>query len=149
MATRKSGALDVLVGARIRTFRVNRGMSQAVLAERIGVAYRQLQKYERGTERVGASRLSQIAAVLDVSVGELFESSDAGSSGLSLPVRLLTEPDGLRVLKAYARTTNPRVRRHLAKLVESIAGEGLGAKAAIARLERIDRSQRKRSPSQG
>ena len=98
MATRKSGPLDVLVGARIRTFRVNRGMSQAVLAARTGVTYQQLQKYERGTERVGVGRLSRIAAVLDVSVGEFFESSDAG--GLSLPIRVLTEPGALHVLKA-------------------------------------------------
>jgi transcriptional regulator with XRE-family HTH domain len=142
MATRKSGPLDALVGARIRMFRMNRGMSQIVLAERAGVNCQQLQKYERGTERVGANRLSRIAAVLDVSVGELFE-CQAGSSGMSL--RLLTEPVAFRVLKAYARTTNPRVLRSLAKLVEGVADRTPGVKAAVARL---DRSERKRSPSQ-
>jgi transcriptional regulator with XRE-family HTH domain len=142
MATRKSGPLDALVGARIRMFRMNRGMSQIVLAERAGVNCQQLQKYERGTERVGANRLSRIAAVLDVSVGELFE-CEAGSSGMSL--RLLTEPVAFRVLKAYARTTNPRVLRSLAKLVEGIADRTPGVKATVARL---DRSERKRSPSQ-
>jgi transcriptional regulator with XRE-family HTH domain len=147
MATRKSGPLDVLVGARIRTFRVNRGMSQAVLAARTGVTYQQLQKYERGTERVGAGRLSRIAAVLDVSVGEFFESSEAGSFGLSLPIRSLTEPGALRVLKAYARTASPRVRRCLAKLVESIADRTPGAKATVARLDQIDRAERRSSPS--
>jgi transcriptional regulator with XRE-family HTH domain len=135
MATWKSGPLDALVGARIRMFRMNRGMSQAGLAERTGVTHQQLQKYERGTERVGASRLSRIATVLDVSVGELFE-SEAGSSGVSLPVRLFTEPGALRVLRADARTTNPRVRRSLAKLVESIADRTPGAKATVARLDR-------------
>jgi transcriptional regulator with XRE-family HTH domain len=147
MATRKSGPLDVLVGTSIRTFRVNRGMSQAVLAARAGVTCQQLQKYERGTERVGASRLSRIAAVLDVSVGEFFESSEAVPSSLSLPLRLLTEPGALRVLEAYARTTNPRVRRSLAKLVESIADRIPGAKATVARLDRIDPTERRRSPS--
>ena len=142
MATRKSGPLDALVGARIRMFRMNRGMSQIVLAERTGVNYQQLQKYERGTERVGANRLSRIAAVLDVSVGELFE-CEAGSSGMSL--RLLTEPGAFRVLKAYARTTNPRVLRSLAKPVEGIADRTPGVKATVARL---DRSKRKRFPSQ-
>jgi len=148
MATRKSGPLDVLVGARIRTFRVNRGMSQTVLAARTGVTYQQLQKFERGTERVGASRLSRIAVVLDISVGEFFESSETGSSDLSLPVRLLTEPGALRVLEAYARTTNPHVRRSLAKLVESIADRIPGAKATVARLEQSDLADRRRSPSQ-
>jgi transcriptional regulator with XRE-family HTH domain len=142
MATRKSGPLDALVGARIRMFRMNRGMSQIVLAERTGVNYQLLQKYERGTERVGANRLSRIAAVLGVSVGELFE-CEAGSSGMSL--RLLTEPGAFRVLKAYAQTTNPRVVHSLAKLVEGIADRTPGVKATVARL---DRSERKRSPSQ-
>ena len=73
MATRKSGPLDAMVGARISMLRVNRGMSQTMLAERIGVTFQQVQKYERGANRVGASRLSQIASVLGVSVGELFE----------------------------------------------------------------------------
>ena len=63
MATRKSGPLDAMVGTRISMLRVNRGMSQAMLAERIGVTFQQMQKYERGANRVGASRLSQVAAV--------------------------------------------------------------------------------------
>ncbi|MEH2531805.1 transcriptional regulator with XRE-family HTH domain [Bradyrhizobium sp. AZCC 1588] len=79
MATRKSGPLDAMVGARICLFRVNRGISQTMLAERIGVTLQQMQKYERGATRVGASRLAQITSVLGVSVGELFESSRPGS----------------------------------------------------------------------
>lgn len=149
MATRKSGPLDVMVGARIRMFRVNRGMSQAMLAERIGVTFQQVQKYERGANRVGASRLSQIASVLSVSVGELFESSQAESPGLNSPVHLLAEPGALRVLKAYARTTSPRVRLCIAKLVESIAGRTPGAKATVARLNIVDRDERQRFPSRG
>ncbi|MCA6119084.1 helix-turn-helix transcriptional regulator [Bradyrhizobium sp. WSM 1738] len=119
MATRQSGPLDVMVGARICMFRVNRGMSQTTLAERIGVTFQQLQNYERGTSRIGAGRLSLIASVLGVSVGELFEYSGAGSSGLNSPMRLLAEPDAFRVLNAYARTTDPRVRLCLNKLVEA------------------------------
>jgi len=59
MATRKSGPLDAMVGARIRMLRVDRGMSQAALAERVGVTPQQLQKYERGTSRIGGGRLSR------------------------------------------------------------------------------------------
>jgi transcriptional regulator with XRE-family HTH domain len=149
MATRKSGPLDAMVGARIRMFRVNRGMSQTMLAERIGVTFQQVQKYERGANRVGASRLSQIASVLGVSVGELFESSQAESPGLNSPVHLLAEPGALRVLKAYARTTSPRVRLCIAKLVESITGRTPGAKATVARLNIVDRDERQRFPSRG
>lgn len=149
MATRKSGPLDVMVGARISLLRANRGMSQAMLAERIGVTFQQVRKYERGASRVGASRLAQIAAVLGVSVGELFESPGAGSPGLNSPVRLLAEPGALRVLKAYARTTSPRVRLCIAKLVESIASRTSGAKATVAMFNTVDHGERRKFPSRG
>ena len=147
MATRKSGPLDVMVGTRIRMLRANRGMSQTMLAERIGATFQQVQEYERGANRVGASRLSQIASVLGVSVGDLFESSGAGSPGLNSPVRLLAEPGALRVLKAYARTTSPRVRLCIAKLVESIASRTPGAKATVALFNTVDRDERRKFPS--
>ena len=149
MATRISGPLDAMVGARIRMFRVDRGMSQTVLAERIGVTFQQIQKYERGANRVGASRSLQIASVLDVSVGELFESSRSGPPGLNSPVRLLAEPGALRVLKAYARTRSPRVQSCIAKLVESIADRTSGAKATVARLNTVDLGERRKFPSRG
>ena len=147
MATRKSGPLDAMVGARISMLRINRGMSQAMLAERLGVTFQQVQKYERGANRVGASRLAQIASVLGVSVGELFESPGAGSPGLNSPVRLLAEPGALRVLEAYARTTSPRVRLCITKLVESIAGRTPGAKATVALFNTVDRGERRKFPS--
>jgi len=117
-------------------------MSQTVLAGRIGVTFQQVQKYEKGANRVGASRLSQIASVLGISVGELFESSGDGSPGLSSPVHLLAEPGALRVLKAYVRTTSPRVRLSIAKLVESIADHEMATKASTARPGAINRSFR-------
>jgi transcriptional regulator with XRE-family HTH domain len=149
MATRKSGPLDAMVGARIRMLRVNRGVSQTVLAERIGVTFQQVQKYERGANRVGASRLAQIASVLDVSVGEFFESSRAGPPGLNSPVHLLAEPDARRVLEDYARTPSPRVRSCIAKLVESIADRTSATKATVARLNTVDLAERRKFPSRG
>ena len=149
MPTKKSGPLDAMVGARISMLRVNRGMSQAMLAERIGVTFQQVRKYERGADRVGARRLSQIASVLGVSVGELFESSEAASPGLNSPLRLLAEPGALRVLKAYARTPSPRVRSCIAKLVESIADRSSGTKATVARLNTVDLGERRKFPSRG
>ena len=122
MAVRKSGPLDAMVGAKIRMFRINRGLSQTALAERVGVSFQQVQKYEKGANRVGASRLSQIASVLGITVGELFESSQEKIATANSPVHLLAEPGALRVLKAYLRT-NSRVRLAIAKLVESIADQ--------------------------
>jgi transcriptional regulator with XRE-family HTH domain len=149
MATRKSGPLDAMVGARIRMLRVNRGVSQTALAERIGVTFQQVQKYERGANRVGASRLAEIASVLDVSVGEFFESSRAGPPGLNSPVHLLAEPGAWRVLKDYARTPSPRVRSCIAKLVESITDRTSATKATVARLNTVDLAERRKFPSRG
>ena len=153
MATRKSGPLDAMVGARIRMLRVNRGISQTALAEQIGVTFQQVQKYEQGADRVGASRLAQIASVLDVSVGEFFEFARAGPPGLSSPVHLLAEPGAWHVLEAYARMPGPSVRSSIAKLVESIADQTSGTKATVARLNRsihtVDLGERRKFPSRG
>jgi transcriptional regulator with XRE-family HTH domain len=132
--------------------RVNRGVSQTALAERIGVTFQQVQKYERGANRVGASRLAEIASVLDVSVGEFFESSRARPPGLNSPVHLLAEPGAWRVLEAYARTPSPRVRSCIEKLVESIADRTsttTTTKATVARLNTVDLAERRKFPSRG
>jgi transcriptional regulator with XRE-family HTH domain len=75
--------------------RVTRGMSQTMLAERIGVNFRQMQEYERGASRVGAGRLSQIASVLGVSFGELFESPGVRISRLEFAGSLACRAGGL------------------------------------------------------
>jgi transcriptional regulator with XRE-family HTH domain len=120
MPTRMPDPLDAMVGAKIRVFRIHRKISQTDLAEQIGVTFQQVQKYEKGTNRVGASRLARIAAVLDISVGDLFEASGKTDDQDS-PFQLLAEPGALRVLKAYVRTSDPRVRHALAELIEGIA----------------------------
>ena len=121
MPTRLPDPLDALVGARIRVFRVHRKISQTDLAEQIGVTFQQVQKYEKGANRIGASRLSRIAAVLGISVGELFESPGEKSGDSALLFRMLAEPGALRILKAYTRTSDPRVRHAIAELFEGIA----------------------------
>jgi transcriptional regulator with XRE-family HTH domain len=121
MLARTPDPLDVMVGAKIRIFRSHRGMSQTDLARKIGVAFQQVQKYEKGTNRIGASRLSRIAAVLGISVGELFETPDDAAQDCKSPLRLLSGRDELRVLTAYARIADPRLRRAIVELVESAA----------------------------
>src|SRR4051795_2599580 len=105
MLARTPDPLDVMVGAKIRVFRTHSGMSQSDLAGKIGVAFQQVQKYENGANRVGASRLSRIAAALGISVGELFEPSQERSANSKSPLQLLADRDALRVLKAFSRTT--------------------------------------------
>ena len=147
MPVRKSGPLDAMLGARLRTLRVSRGISQAVLAEKIGVSFQQVQKYERGANRVGANRLARIAAVLDVSVTEFFESVRTRSPGLKSPIHLLAEPDARQVLEACAHETSPRARSCIVKLMESIADRNPEAKARVARPRGVDPGDRRKFPS--
>lgn len=145
MVVRTPDPLDVMVGAKIRIFRTHRGMSQSYLAGKIGVAFQQVQKYENGTNRVGASRLSRIAAVLGVSIGELFEPSKANSAGSKSPLRMLAERDALRVLTAFSRMSDPRLRRSIAQLIESVADRQTAAKSSIARPGASKRLARRRT----
>src|SRR5712671_2990011 len=121
MSTKMPDQLDVMVGAKIRIFRIHRGVSQIDLAEQIGVTFQQVQKYERGVNRVGASRLSRIATALGVSISELFESPGDKLADSTSPFRLLAEPGALRLLKSYSRASDPCVRRAVIELAESTA----------------------------
>jgi transcriptional regulator with XRE-family HTH domain len=145
MLAKTPDPLDVMVGAKIRIFRTHRGMSQSDLAAKIGVAFQQVQKYEKGINRVGASRLSRIAAVLDISIGDLFEPSGNKRSDAKSPFRLLAERDALRVLTAFSRTRDPRVRRAIALLVETIADLRPAARSAAARPAAVKRFVPRRS----
>jgi transcriptional regulator with XRE-family HTH domain len=146
MFARKPDPLDSVVGAKIRIFRANRGLSQTALAEAIGVTFQQVQKYESGANRVGAGRLSRIAAVLGVSIGQLFESSDDAADAAS-PFRLLAEPGALRLLKAFSRTSDPRVRRGITLLLESFADQKSARKSAIKRPATVKRGEQQRKAS--
>jgi transcriptional regulator with XRE-family HTH domain len=141
MLAKTPDPLDVMVGAKIRIFRTHCGMSQGDLAGKIGVTFQRVQKYEKGINRVGASRLSRIASVLGISIGELFESSEEKSAGSKSPFRLLAERDALRVLKAFPRMTDPRVR---ARLVESVADQQPRVKSSIPRPAAKRRERRRR-----
>jgi transcriptional regulator with XRE-family HTH domain len=140
MLAKEPDPLDIMVGTRIRIFRMHRGLSQSDLAEKIGVAFQQVQKYESGANRVGASRLSRIAAALGISIGELFEPSSQKPPGSKSPFHLLADPDALRVLKAFARTKDPRVRRAIARLVESVAYQPPKTRLPVKRGQRRRRA---------
>lgn len=130
MPGRKPDPLDATVGAKIRVLRVSRGLSQSDLADKIGVTFQQVQKYEKGANRVGASRLSQIADVVGVSVGDLFEQTRQRPGNSDSPFKLLVEPGAVRVLKAYVKTTDPRLRRAIVNLIEGIASSSAARKGA-------------------
>lgn len=130
---KKPNPIDAHVGSRIRLRRNMLGMSQEKLGERLGITFQQIQKYEKGTNRVGASRLQAIASILDVAVSFFFEDAPgqaapvAGFSeenSASFVVDFLNSAEGIQLNRAFARISNPLVRRKMIELVKAIAGEG-------------------------
>jgi transcriptional regulator with XRE-family HTH domain len=122
---RSPNAADGEVGESIRAHRLIAGMSQTDLANKLGVSFQQVQKYEKGVNRVGAGRLPQIAEIFNVPISALFSDHAQTSSGRgrasTAPVKLITDPNVLKLLTAYADITDRAIRRCLAELVERIA----------------------------
>ncbi|HVI87775.1 MAG TPA: helix-turn-helix domain-containing protein [Dongiaceae bacterium] len=127
--------IDVHVGSRIRLRRTLLGMSQEKLGEAIGLTFQQVQKYERGANRVGSSRLFDLARVLDVPVAYFFEdmsvSTQEKSPSKLMGVATLPEPEyepdpmakreTLELVRAYYKITDQQVRKRIFELTKSIA----------------------------
>jgi len=122
MSAKSPDAIDRLVGRNIRIQRLARRLSQTYLGERLGVSFQQVQKYERGRNRIGAGRLAGIAAALEVSLLTLFEGVDGvnGPDGAS-PQALLAHPQHLSLVQAFSRVADKGTRRALIGLVRQIA----------------------------
>ena len=127
MGVKSPDKVDVEVGQRIRVLRNDARISQTVLAEELGVTFQQVQKYEKGVNRVGAGRLTKIAKVLGVPVSTFFGAHDAGAiersdrGTASSPLKLLTVPGALRLLRAYGQLNDGKMRRSIVELVENIS----------------------------
>ena len=109
-------------------------MSQEKLGDGLGLTFQQVQKYEKGTNRIGASRLQQISTILQVPVSFFFEGAPAlmgdRADGEEAPSpayvsEFLGSSEGLALTKAFMRIDDPKVRRRIVDLVEAIVGEGL------------------------
>lgn len=138
---RAANSVDVHVGSRVRLRRLELGLSQERLAEQLGITFQQVQKYERGTNRIGASRLHQIAIVLEAPITYFFDGvSDrvtprtGEESTLS---QALNDPSTVRLVRAFASITDPHMKQKAVGIIEAIAetaaaaniGEGTKAKA--------------------
>ncbi len=125
MPPKPPNPIDVHVGSRIRMWRTERKISRITLGEAIGLTAQQIQKYESGTNRIGASRLQQICAVLEIPVSFLFEGapgSSAHESGMPQDiVDFMESEEGVRFVAAFGRITDPKVRRGIARLAGRIA----------------------------
>ena len=120
MKTKGGGnPIDLLVGSRIRMFRKGRKMSQAQLGKKLGVTFQQVQKYENGKNRVGASRLQMISTALDVPVGHFF-TDGAGTSRTSAKP-LAFDPQALRLAEAFTRLNDKALRNSILDMVEAMA----------------------------
>jgi transcriptional regulator with XRE-family HTH domain len=126
MSVKRPDPVDVEVGHRIRIERLARGLSQTALANQLGVTFQQVQKYEKGVNRVGAGRLTKIAEVLGVAVGSFFtgkevlDSEVGKDSDQASPLKLLTVSGAFRLLRAYSEIEDSELRRCIVDLVEQI-----------------------------
>jgi transcriptional regulator with XRE-family HTH domain len=131
--SRRANPIDVHVGSRVRLRRMLLGMSQEKLGEFLGLTFQQIQKYEKGINRIGASRLFDLAKVLGVNVQFFYDElpgrpGDAAAGFAERPaesyaVEFLGSREGLELNKAFARITDARVRRSIVELVRAYAGE--------------------------
>jgi transcriptional regulator with XRE-family HTH domain len=124
-ASRETNEVDRFVGERIRLYRSMVGMSQQKLAENLGVTFQQLQKYERGENRIGAGRLLTVATVLDIPITFLLD-EEGFSQRHGIEHSLVgTAPDTTRdaytIGRAFSQITDPEIRRTITTLVQSLA----------------------------
>ena len=133
----RSNMIDAHVGARVRMRRTLLGLSQEKLGEALGLTFQQVQKYERGANRIGASRLYQISKVLDVPVSYFFEeitepepgSPQAAAVGLREQSQEfdhdpMAKRETLELVRAYYKISDPKVRKRVFELVKAIGKTG-------------------------
>ncbi len=116
--TKQPNPIDIEVGRRIRLRRTEIGMSQTQLGDELGITFQQVQKYEKGVNRVGASRLVKISEVLQTSVQFLTNQSAKEDSSFS---EMLVQPYAMDLLKAYTSIKDKKVRASLLRLVDELA----------------------------
>ncbi len=131
MSTKAPNPVDKYVGSRVRMRRIMLGMSQEKLGEALGLTFQQVQKYEKGTNRVGASRIKQISEILQVPVSFLFDGGPGGGTvngeGLgeapspAYVADFLATSEGLALTRAFTRIADAKLRRSIVDMVEQIA----------------------------
>jgi transcriptional regulator with XRE-family HTH domain len=133
--SRRANPIDIHVGSRVRFRRMLLGMSQEKLGERLGLTFQQVQKYEKGINRIGASRLYDLAQVLGVSVQFFYDEAPIADARGSEPngmaegpdehsiVEFLRSRDGLELNRAFVRISDIKARRAIVELVRSLAND--------------------------
>jgi transcriptional regulator with XRE-family HTH domain len=120
--------IDVHVGSRLRVRRLVLGLSQEKLGAALGVTFQQVQKYEKGSNRVSASRLQQVSQILQVPAAYFFESAPGqqkpkGNAPSAGPIfDFIATQEGLALVKAFTKIKQAKLRRHIVLLVSELAG---------------------------
>ncbi|MEM1371249.1 MAG: helix-turn-helix transcriptional regulator [Pseudomonadota bacterium] len=133
-SARKPNPLDAHVGGRVKLRRMLLGMSQEKLGEHLGLTFQQVQKYEKGVNRIGASRLFELSQVLGVPIQFFYDQLPerksasaaaapgfAESEGEGYVVDFLSTREGLELNKAFMSIRNPRIRRSIVELIRSLS----------------------------
>jgi transcriptional regulator with XRE-family HTH domain len=126
VGTKRAGPIDALVGRTIRALRLSKGISQGAVGRRLGVSFQQVQKYENGTNRVGAGRLAQIAVALDVPMEVLLrgvQTTKRKARQGEDPLALLSTSQAMRLVQAFSKIADGRIRIALVSLAEGIAAQ--------------------------
>lgn len=133
MTTKAPHPIDQRVGSRVRQRRMFIGMSQEQLGERLSLTFQQIQKYEKGTNRISASRLWEMSKILDVPIDFFFEGGDGDDTGTGLSDRPQTDfavggtdSERLRLNRYFVQIRDPALRRAVIDLAKSIAGTDTG-----------------------
>jgi len=121
MSSKQQDPLDIEVGRRVRSLRLEKGMSQEKLGNQVALTFQQIQKYENGTNRIGAAKLQRIAQILGVSVSALYPDPVPAGRTSQEVAELIDTGSTLRLLRAYSRMRSPSLQRALTTLVEEIA----------------------------
>jgi len=126
--------IDIHVGSRVRMRRTLLGMSQEKLGNALSLTFQQIQKYERGANRIGSSRLYKLSHILDVPVGYFFEEMQketvqrakglSDSNSATFEQDQLAKRETLELVRAYYKVTDPKVRKRLFELVKAVAKSG-------------------------
>jgi len=144
MAKKEPNPIDRHVGSRVRMRRMMLGMSQEKLGDALDLTFQQVQKYEKGSNRIGASRLQQISLVLQVPVSFFFEGAPlppgqpggpAEPAATDYVTGLLSTSEGLALARAFVRIPSVRLRRRIVDLVEEMAAQEAAAENPAAQPE--------------
>jgi transcriptional regulator with XRE-family HTH domain len=128
---KSTGSIDKEIGSRVRMRRISIGMSQEKLGDMLGLTFQQVQKYEKGTNRISVGRLVDIAKILGVDIHFFFNGirsgkTDPGFAEEESPPyisEVMSTPDGLQLIRSFTGIKNPKVRKSIVQLVSALAAQ--------------------------